>query len=111
MANYKHAHLESEILNLLNHTIKHDAYDVTLKHCSFTSVKLSADHTFAIVYVDTFDRSQIEVMVNKLMHAKGLFRNQLAQHMNVRKIPDIRFVSDTTIDNSLKIDKLLDKIH
>lgn len=111
MANYKHAHLESEILNLLNHTIKHKVYDEALKHCSFTSVKLSPDYSLAIVYVDTYDRSKIEEMVDKLMHAKGLFRDQLAHHMNIRKIPDVRFVSDTTIDNSLKIDKLLDKIH
>jgi ribosome-binding factor A len=111
MANYKHAHIESEILNLLNHTIKQEVYDESLKHCSFTSVKLSPDNSLAIVYVDTYDRTKMETMIDKLMHAKGLFRNQLAQHMNIRKIPDIRFVSDTSIDNSLKIDELLDKIH
>jgi ribosome-binding factor A len=111
MASFKHAHMESEILNLLNHTIKHDVYDETLKHCSFTSVKLSPDNSLATVYVDTYDRTKIDAMLDKLTHAKGLFRNGLAHYMNIRKIPDIRFVSDTTIDNSLKIDKLLDKIH
>jgi ribosome-binding factor A len=111
MANYRHEHIESEILNLLNYTIKHEVYDETLKHCSFTSVKLTPDYGLAIVYVDTYDRSKIDMMVDKLMNAKGLFRNQLAHKLNIRKIPDIKFMKDTTIDNSLKIDELLDKIH
>ncbi|MDR1234704.1 MAG: 30S ribosome-binding factor RbfA [Mycoplasmataceae bacterium] len=111
MANYKHEHIESEILNLLNHTVKYDIYDESLKHCSFTAVKLSPDYSMATVFIDTYDRSKIDAMVDKLMIAKGVFRSHLAKNMNIRRIPDIKFVKDNTIDNSLKIDELLDKIH
>ncbi|MDR3329942.1 MAG: 30S ribosome-binding factor RbfA [Mycoplasmataceae bacterium] len=109
-SNHKHEHIESEILNVINHTIKSEIYDESLKHCSFTAVKLSPDYSFATIYVDTYDRSKIEHMLEKLTIAKGVFRSQLAQYMRIRKIPDIRFVKDETIDNSLKIDQLLDKI-
>ncbi|MDR1991669.1 MAG: 30S ribosome-binding factor RbfA [Mycoplasmataceae bacterium] len=111
MPSYKHEHIESEILNVLNHTMKHEIYDESLKWCSFTSVKLNPDSSWATVYVDTYDRTKLDQIVNKLTIAKGTFRNQLAQNLNIRKIPDIKFVRDQTIDNSLKIDEILDKIH
>ncbi|MDR0739921.1 MAG: 30S ribosome-binding factor RbfA [Mycoplasmataceae bacterium] len=111
MPSFKHQHKESEILNILNHTIKHEIYDDNLKHCSFTAVKLLPDYSLAIISVDTYDRSKIDAMIEKLMIAKGVFRNQLAKNLNIRRIPNIKFVKDVTIDNSLKIDELLDKIH
>ncbi|MDR0985549.1 MAG: 30S ribosome-binding factor RbfA [Mycoplasmataceae bacterium] len=109
--NHKLQHLESDILDCLNHTIKFDVYDETLKHCSLTAVKLAPDFSLLTVYVDTFDRSKINDMVDKLMIAKGFFKNGIAKGLNLRKVPDIKFVSDTTIDNSLKIDKILDNIN
>jgi ribosome-binding factor A len=109
-SNYKHEHIESEILNVLNHTIKAEIYDEYLKNCSFTAVKLSPDYSTATVYVDTYDRSKIEQMIEKLTIAKGVFKSELSRHMQIRKVPDVKFVKDDTIDNSLKIDQLLDKI-
>jgi ribosome-binding factor A len=109
-SSYKHEHIESEILNLLNHTLKHEIYDEFIKKASFTAVKLNADNSVAYVYVDTFDRTLIAKLVTKLQLSKGVFKRSLAVNMNIRKIPDLKFLIDETIDNSSQIDKLLDKI-
>jgi ribosome-binding factor A len=49
-------------------------------------------------------------MVEKLTIATSAFKNALAHYLKLRKIPDIRFIKDESIDNSLKIDTILDKI-
>lgn len=108
---YKLEHIESEILNLLNHTLKHEIYDEFIKKASFTCIKLTSDYSLANVYVDTFDRSIVTKLVSKLQQSKGVFKRTLAINMNIRKIPDLKFLVDETIDNSSQIDKLLNRIN
>ncbi|MDR0826172.1 MAG: 30S ribosome-binding factor RbfA [Mycoplasmataceae bacterium] len=108
--NYGHERMESQILNIINYTLKNEIYDAYIKQCCFTAVKLSIDGSLATVYVDVIDRGKIAQMIEKLNVAKSVFRSGLAHNMNVRKVPDIRFIKDESIDNSLKIDKLLDNI-
>lgn len=109
--NHKHQKIESEILNNLNHALKNLINDKSLKMCCFTNVKLLDDYSKIIVSVDFYDNSKIDQIVDKLNIAKGLFRDQLAHNMNIRKIPDILFEKDMTIQNSLRIDEIIKDIH
>jgi ribosome-binding factor A len=47
MGGYTYKRIESNILNVLNHTLIHDIYDEELKRASFTNVKLSNDSSVA----------------------------------------------------------------
>ena len=108
---YKHLQKESLMLNILNNTLKCEIIDDKLKNVSFTYVRLSGDNSFLDVYVDYWDRSKIESVVNWLNNAKGVFRTAVANKTNLYKAPQITFYKDATIDNSLKIEELLDKIN
>jgi ribosome-binding factor A len=108
--NHRHEHLQSQIQNILNHTLIHEIYDQGLKRASFTAVKLSPDWSIAWIYVDTFDRSQVDHLLKKLEIAKSTFRYQIGKSMKIRKIPELKFVKDQTIDNSLKVEEILGKI-
>ena len=62
-------------------------------------------------YVDYWDLSKIDNMVSHLNDAKGVFRTAIANKSNLYKAPQVSFYKDETIDNSLKIEKLLSKIN
>lgn len=113
MANnsYKHEKIESEILNNLNHALKNTVNDKLLRMSCFTHVKLLEDYSKIIVSVDYFDNSKIDQVVNQLNIAKGIFRDQIAHNMEIRKVPDIVFEKDMTIQNSLRVEELLKEIH
>jgi ribosome-binding factor A len=108
--NRKIERIQSEILNILNHTLIHDIYDEYIRKASFTAVQLANDLSVADVYVDTFKRDEIDKMIEKLTIAKSVFKSAMAKTMEIRKIPDLKFLKDETIDNSLKIERILDKI-
>jgi ribosome-binding factor A len=108
--NFRQQHLQSQIQNILNHTLIREIYDQSLKKASFTAVKLSPDWSIAWVYIDTFDRSQIENLLKKLTIAKGTFMFQIAKHLKIRKVPELRFIRDASIDNSRRVEEILDKI-
>jgi ribosome-binding factor A len=80
---FKIDRIESEVLNILNHTLKFIIYDEFLKEVSFTYVKIDSGCTIATIAVDTFNRSNIDKIVTKLNECKGIFRSELAKYMKV----------------------------
>jgi ribosome-binding factor A len=110
MPNYKHKHFEALVLKILNHALLHDAYDNSLKFCSFTAVKVSNDRSHLQVFVDHYERKKIDSIVEKLNVAKGFFRTALAKSLKTHHVPIVEFVKDPAIDNFLNINKLLDNI-
>lgn len=107
---YKHQQNESLMLNILNHTLKYEIDNPALKNVSFTYVKLSNDKSHLSIYVDTYDRSKIQSMINQLNIAKGVFRTALATQTHFYKIPELHFLVDETIEQNLKINQILNKI-
>ncbi|MDR2557517.1 MAG: 30S ribosome-binding factor RbfA [Mycoplasmataceae bacterium] len=107
--NFQLPRIESEILNILNHTLKYVIYDEKLREVSFTYVKLDPGKTFAHIYVDTFHRENLDKILVKLNESKGVFRRELSQNMQLRKLPEIRFERDETIDRNDAIEAILNQ--
>ena len=101
-ANHKHEKIESEILNNLNHALKNTVNDKLLRMACFTHVKLLDDFSKIIVSVDYYDSKKVDEVVDQLNVAKGIFRDQIAHNMTIRKVPEILFEKDLTIQNSIK---------
>jgi ribosome-binding factor A len=83
IAERRHKQCESEILNILNHTLKYEVYDKDIKMVSFTYVKLTNDKSLVKIFVDFYDRTKIDALVKKLNNSKAVFRTALSQNMNV----------------------------
>lgn len=109
--NYHFEHIQAQILIILNETLKEEIYDEIVKLASFTDVKLSNDYSQCKVYVDTFDRKKINLVVKALNKAKGCFRTMLAKKLTIRKVPSLIFVNDISIDESSKIEKIINDLH
>lgn len=107
---YNHDRIAADILAILNRSVQLEARNENLKKASLTGIKLAHDYSVAVIYVDTYNREQIATLVNDLNQAKSFLRNKLAHKLSIRRVPKLEFVVDTTIDNSLKIEEILDKL-
>lgn len=84
--------------------------DPRLEGVGITAVKLTADLQLASIYFRSYsERTQAE-MIKGLQSAAGLMRRRLAEGLGVRKIPDLRFFYDESIERGSKIEDLLKKI-
>jgi ribosome-binding factor A len=104
---YKINKIENEILNILNHTLKFVIYDDMLREVSFTYVKVDPGLSTAVISVDTFKRDEITKVVAKLNQCKSVFKREVAKYMQTRRIPDIIFQNDVTIDRVLSVERAL----
>lgn len=109
--NHHHDRIQQTILIILCNTLKEEIYDPTLKLATFTDIHLTNDYSQATVFVDTYDRKQIDQVVETCKKAQGVFKTALAKQLEIRKIPELIFEKDRSVDQSIEIEKIIQEIH
>ncbi len=78
---------------------------------TITHVKMSGDLRIASVYYTVMGgEKEKEEAAKMLESAKNFIRGEIAPHLKLRFIPELRFFYDDTLDYSMHIEELLKKI-
>jgi ribosome-binding factor A len=112
MSVYRKEMLESEMLKLLSEALS-EMKDPRVKkeRISFTRVILSNDKRYADVFVSVLgDESNITEILNVLEKAKGFFKGYIGKNMRLYTVPELRFKKDRGIEQSIKIQQILETI-
>lgn len=78
-----------------------------------TKVKMSPDLGIAKVYMSVYNTENKQAVVLNMDEHNYLFRQQLAHRIrkHIRKIPELQFYLDDTLDEMAKLNALFDKLH
>jgi len=86
--------------------------DPELGMLTITSVKVTPDAKNAKIYISIFEKEGRAAKIAKLNSIKGYIKGQLSTKMShLRKMPDIDFYLDDTLDYVEKMENLFKKIH
>ena len=100
--------LAKEISSILMLEVK----DEDIKFVTITHVDLSSDLSYAKVYCTVLDDEKRDKCIHDLNGAKGFIRNELIKRkIEMRKIPELTFIFDESIEYGNKIEKIIEKIH
>ena len=83
--------------------------DPRLEFVTVTAVKISADMQLATVYFRLFNDGDPERALKGLESASGFLRKQL-KILDIRRVPELRFLYDTTLESAQKIESILHKL-
>jgi len=85
--------------------------DPRLAGVSVTDVKVDRELDYANIYVSSLDgaKSSREVLAG-LNHARGYLKHEIAQEVDLRVMPRLRFFWDPTPERADRIDTLLAKL-
>jgi ribosome-binding factor A len=99
--------LQEEISDLLQREVR----DPRLEFVTVTAVKVSSDLRHARVYVSLLgsEEEQQAALVG-LQHAAGFLRHELGARLSLRRVPDLAFVLDESIERGQRILELLDQL-
>jgi ribosome-binding factor A len=76
-----------------------------------TDVTVDRELYFANIYVSSLDgQDQAESILQGLEHASGFLRSTLADRIELRSFPKLRFFWDATPEHAEKIERMLDKL-
>lgn len=86
--------------------------DPRLVGISITDVTVDREIAFADVYVSALEGTQrAEDVLAGLEHAQGYLRHELAQRIDLRVFPRLRFHWDPTFEKAEKIERLIASLH
>lgn len=105
----KVAHLmRREVADILERKLRDPRIGLAV---TVTDVEVTSDLSFARIYVTVMgDVSQRKVTMEGLQRATGFIRHELGDRLDLREVPEIRFVYDTSLDRGARVDELLRKI-
>ena len=95
-----------EISKIIHTEIK----DKDVSFVTITDVRITNDLSFAKVYFTSFDNDRIKVL-NALNKARGYIRTSLCDRVKIRKMPEIQFVYDESIEYGKKIEDIIERIN
>ena len=80
------------------------------KVISITYCKITSDLSYAKVYFSTLNKDKDEVLKALNRHNKFI-RGRLSNCVDIRKMPELIFVYDESIDYGKKIEDIIERIH
>ena len=103
------------IANLLVREISdilmNEVYDEDIKFVTITACKVDTDLSLAQVYCTVLNESKKDKCLKDLNAAKGFIKTELAKRkLEIRKIPDLRFIYDESISYGKKIENIIKDI-
>ncbi|MBN1492668.1 MAG: 30S ribosome-binding factor RbfA [Candidatus Omnitrophica bacterium] len=92
--------------------IVHEIRDPRVGFVTVTDADLSQDLKYATIYISVMgDEKQRKGTLIALNYAKGFFQRVIATELKLRFTPKVKFLLDDSIDEAMKIDSILKKIH
>lgn len=78
-----------------------------------TRVHVSPDISMAKIYLSVYNAASKDEIIGLINNNKGLLKQNLAQRIrkHVRRIPQLSFYNDDTLDEMYRLNKLFDKLH
>ena len=109
MAGYKINRVTSDIRLCLSELFREIKDDRISKLLSIVKLDVSGDMSYATVYVSAIEGSQKTEESVKVLNksAAGYLRRELGARLKLRKVPELRFVADNSIETSAKISQII----
>ena len=99
--------IRHKIAEMLIRAEIHD--DVLASHVvTIPEVRISPDMKLATVYVMPLGGKSVKPVIEALTRHKKYIRTEVAQTLDLRYAPDLRFREDETFEEATRIDRLLD---
>ena len=101
--------IESQILREVSNIIMNDARDNVIKNITITGCSVTNDLSFAKIYFTT--QLDKKTMLKDLDEASSYIRLALADRIEIRHTPKIKFVYDESIEYGNRIESIINEIH
>ena len=108
MAGFKINRITSDIRLTLSSLLREIKDPRVSKLLSIVKVDVSGDLSYATVYVSAIEGSEKTTeSVKALKNAAGFLRRELGSRLKLRKVPELRFVADDSIEQSANISRII----
>lgn len=111
MANIKIERLNHTFQEEISIILMTEIKDEDIKFVTITGVDTTSDLSFAKVYYTVLDEEKKESTAEALNGAASFIRTKLAERVDIRHTPELKFIYDTSIAYGEHIEKIIDELN
>ena len=101
----------AQILRELSQIIHEEAKNEALQSITITAVDVANDLGSAKVYYTFFGTYERDFIETELKNASSFLRTELAERIDIRHTPELRFVFDQSIEYGTNIERILEEVN
>lgn len=110
MSRIKLERLENSFVEKISDIIKNNIKDKDIEFVTITATKISSDLSYAKVYFTTLNDEKRNEIIKSLNKASSFIRSELCQKINIRKMPELVFIYDESIEYGNKIEHIIEEL-
>lgn len=104
-------HLQSQIQRALTDIYRRDVKDSSIGFMTITEVRLTNDYSYLTVYYTILGQDNKREAARKaLERSKSFVRRELARKVKMRKVPELIYKYDESLDYGNRIEEGLKKV-
>lgn len=104
------ARIADQIQRSLAEVIRLELRDPRVGLVTLTGVELSGDQSHAKVFFTTLGSpADVEHALEGLGRAAGFLRSELAHRLTTRKVPELHFAYDESVERGMRLSQLIDQ--
>ena len=104
--------INTQILREVSLILQNEVRDRDLRMCTITAVETTNDLSISKVYVTFLGKQErIDAGMKTLERSKGFIRSLLSKRMTIRKVPQLIFLYDESLEKGNKIEKIIKQIN
>ncbi len=105
------ARVNSQLRREIAHILRSEVRDPRVGMPIVTEVRASPDLSFARVFVRLVDADRGRDRALEGLAASAAFvRSSLGARLHIRRVPELRFVEDTSVEHAERIEELLERV-
>src|SRR5262245_22784201 len=101
--------IAEQVQRELSDIIRLELKDPRVGLITITDVEVTADHKLAKVFFTLLgDEAKVAEATRGLQHAAGFLRSELARRFEMRSVPRLMFVHDSSVERGARLSQLID---
>jgi len=102
--------LEAELVKTIGEILLEESNDEFMKSVTITGSEIASDLSFAKVYFTSMREEEHRKLEQEMNEASDFIRKFVAEKMDLRQTPKLRFVYDESIAYGNRIEQILEEI-
>lgn len=103
--------LEHKFAIEISTIIEEEIKDKRIGFVTITAVSITNDLSYAKIYVTVLNDNEKEETIKVLNNASKFIEMELSKRVDIRKMPELKFIYDESIEYSNNIESIIERIN
>ncbi len=103
--------IADSLIEQISYILANEVKNKDINFVTITDASVTNDLSYAKIYYTVLDESQKEKTAAALKSASGFIRHELRERIDIRQIPELKFIYDESIEYGNKIEEKLKEIN